>query len=499
MKLFRRLAITAALVAGGFTAVGMAQNAQAADGQILTSSHIDNITISPTLNCSVHRNGDTTSSFFGSQGNACGTFLAAGGVLYGPAAFPGGDAAGLLQPRTAFTPVSQTPVVGIGTLEDPYKVTTVVNAGDQFRVSQVDSYSLGREYYRTQITVERTGAAAGAAVKVWHAADCKTNGNDNGFGFKKAVDTVGCQSENTDHTRATQIVEFVPREGDSSYFEGSYASLYQKIGQQLPFDDTCKCNDIEDNAAGLSWAFTVDGPTAVSLFKNFSPSGHSIVNEVPFYWSIPNSINAFLSENNTFTIDARDFDPFVNDFPVHTNWDDPLTVTVDPPASGDFFTVGQTNSIQSRDRVVSNVTVVPTQQGDFTLKVHISDGYYTVDKDVAVHVAKRPTTLKVWAATIDLSGPSKIPLAMNATLLSNGVPVPNKVVILKASPNGGSCVITTNAAGYGSCQIVISAVQAVLGLGAYEGIFPGDNRYEYAYARGRLIQLGLLSGSLPLP
>lgn len=502
MKMFRRLAIAAALVAGGFTAVGMAQSAQAADGQILTSSKIDNITISPTLNCSVHREGDTTSSFFGGSGNACGTFLTVGGLLYGPSAVPGGDAAGLASPRVAFTPVSQTPVVGTGTVEDPYKVTTVVTAGDKLKVSQVDSYSLDREYFRTQISIERlAGAPAAVPVKVWHAADCKTNGSDNGFGFKKAHKTVGCQAQDSTGARTSQIVEFVPREGDASYFEGSYADLWKKIGLKQDFDNSCVCSASHDNSAGLSWSLTVDAPTAVSLFKNFSPTGQSMVNSSPYYWSIPSTVNAFLTENNTFTLDARDFlDPGLTDFPVASTWDDPLAVTVDPPTVTDPFTVTKNDTIVSRDRVVSNINVTPTQLGDYTVKVHITDGFYTVDKNVSIHVAKRPTTLKAWAIALDLTGPNKVPLAMNATLTSGGLPVAGKTILFTVAITGGTCYAVTDAAGYATCQIIVSAVQAVLGLGNHTAFFGGDNRYDAALTKSsRLLNLGLTAGALPLP
>ena len=509
MKKFRRLALAAGLLAGGFTALGHLQNAQAIDGQITTSSYLDNIEISPTLNCLVHRQGDTRPAFFGTPADsACGTFLAVGGTLYGPTAVRGGDGAGLATPRTAFTPVSQTPVVGTGTLEDPYKVTTVVKAGELFKVSQVDSYSLNREYYRTQISVERLTAAADTPVKIWHAADCKVNDKDNGYGFKKAHHTVGCQSDNDDHSRGTQIVEMVPREGDAKYFEGAYNDMWHAIGTQTLFSDTCKCGDADnlDNAIGLSWAGTVNAPLNVSLFTNFSPAGKSMVNEAPVYWSAPDAINAFLTENNSFYIDARDFDPFITDFPSQSFWDDALTVTVDPPAAGDPFSVTKTDSDASRNRVLSQVTVVPSALGDFVLHTHVSDGYYTINKDITVHVFQRQTVLKAWAATIDLtSTASKIPLAMNATLTSGGQPLANKVVFFLVSPTGGSCYAVTNASGFATCQIIVSAVQAVLGLGNYQATFIGDNRYLPSYSRGRLINLGLVGGggpsvpALPLP
>ena len=179
---------------------------------------------------------------------------------------------------------------------------------------------------------------------------------------------------------------------------------------------------------------------------------------------------------------------------------------MDPPAAGDPFSVTKTDSDASRNRVLSQVTVVPSALGDFVLHTHVSDGYYTINKDITVHVFQRQTVLKAWAATIDLtSTASKIPLAMNATLTSGGQPLANKVVFFLVSPTGGSCYAVTNASGFATCQIIVSAVQAVLGLGNYQATFIGDNRYLPSYSRGRLINLGLVGGggpsvpALPLP
>jgi hypothetical protein len=46
----------------------------------------------------------------------CGTLIAVGGTLYGPANISAGIN---VVPRTAYTPVSQTPVTGSGTNADP--------------------------------------------------------------------------------------------------------------------------------------------------------------------------------------------------------------------------------------------------------------------------------------------------------------------------------------------------------------------------------------------
>lgn len=87
-----------------------------------TAGPLTSITISPDLNCAVNHVGDALGELHGDT--ACGTLLAANGVLYGPAVIPAGDSA---SPLTPFTPISQTKT-GTASREpyDPARITTVV-------------------------------------------------------------------------------------------------------------------------------------------------------------------------------------------------------------------------------------------------------------------------------------------------------------------------------------------------------------------------------------
>ena len=90
------------------------------------------IETTPDLNCAVNHAGDTVGSFF--SDTACGTLLATGGTLFGPAVIPFGNAAG---PRTGFTPVSQTGVTGTGTATDPWRIVTVVDSRRERRADRL--------------------------------------------------------------------------------------------------------------------------------------------------------------------------------------------------------------------------------------------------------------------------------------------------------------------------------------------------------------------------
>jgi hypothetical protein len=97
-----RFAFVALTVVG---ALGFAFPAGASADQVITSAGpLTDVGITSDLNCSVDHAADTDPAFFGTT--ACGTLVASGGTLYGPASIPAGSSAG---PRTAFTPVSRRP------------------------------------------------------------------------------------------------------------------------------------------------------------------------------------------------------------------------------------------------------------------------------------------------------------------------------------------------------------------------------------------------------
>ncbi len=79
------------------------------------------------LNCAVSYAGDVHPEFYGDT--ACATMLAVEGTLFGPPNIPAGNSA---SPRTGFTPVSQSAVLGTGTSGDPYRTVTVVDLGASF-------------------------------------------------------------------------------------------------------------------------------------------------------------------------------------------------------------------------------------------------------------------------------------------------------------------------------------------------------------------------------
>ena len=83
-------------------------------------------------------------------------------------------------------------MTGAGTAASPYVVTTVVTGNDpfpsggppiQFQVTEVDTYVVGQNFYRTDVTIKNVGTVGQAAQgTLYHAADCQLRGSDSGFG-----------------------------------------------------------------------------------------------------------------------------------------------------------------------------------------------------------------------------------------------------------------------------------------------------------------------------
>ncbi len=243
-----------------------------ADANITTTGPLTSVFTSNDLNCAVNHTGDTSAEFYG--GTACATLIATGGTLYGPANIPAGDNA---SPRTTFTIVSQSEVSGAGTSANPYKVTTVVQAGTSgLTLTQTDSYVVGEESYTTDVAIHNTSGGSRSAI-LYRAGDCYLQNSDTGFGRIDGA-AVSCVASDGQPTPGpgTRIEQWFPISPGSHYMEDSYSTMWAAIGTQANFPDTCTCATLLDNAGGISWGVTVPaGATETrSSIITFSPLGN---------------------------------------------------------------------------------------------------------------------------------------------------------------------------------------------------------------------------------
>lgn len=270
------------------TALGAAAHA---DAQITSTGPLTNVLITSDLNCAVNHTGDTSGEFFG--GTACGTFVAVGGVLYGPASVPAGGAA---TPLTPWTPVNQTAVTGSGTNLDPFTVVTTVNGVDPtslvpvVQVVETDTYVVGQEAYRTDVVVHNLTGSSVTPV-IYHAGDCFLQDSDSGFGRTYSNGAVACVAAAFDPNTGqvtgpgSRVEQFLPLTSGSEYLEDGFDQVWAALGTQQPLPNTCRCGttpdsngnfpDYIDNGEAISWNPTVaaNGSVTESSLQSFSPTG----------------------------------------------------------------------------------------------------------------------------------------------------------------------------------------------------------------------------------
>lgn len=236
--------------------------------QITSAGPLSRVLVTPDLNCGVSHVADPVPEFY--NDTACATLVATPDTLYGPAYIPAGSGAA---PRTAWTPVSQAGPTGSGTAADPFRITTVVSGGS-LRVTEVDSYVVGEESYRTDVTVANEGADAQDVV-IYRAGDCYLQSSDWGYG-RLENGTATCLAANPDGTKGTRIEEFAPITNPANTYHAGYWEVWAYIGTRQPFPNTCRCDEYIDNGAGNSWSRTIAaGATAtVAGFVTFSPTGN---------------------------------------------------------------------------------------------------------------------------------------------------------------------------------------------------------------------------------
>jgi hypothetical protein len=240
------------------------------------------VSIGNELGCQVKHRDDAVRSFFPSETDVgdCGSLLAADGQIFAP------DFAGhgktstqpSLGANIPFTPVSQSGVTGAGTSADPFRVTSVVDAGGSgLRITQIDSYAAGGESYRTDVTISNSGPATKSVV-LYRVGDCHLQNDDFGFGFvETGLKAVGC-SATANNSPPGRIEEWVPITGGNNFIEDEFHGLWEAVATQQSFPDACvRCGEKIDNGAGISWQFDVPAGGSVTRanYTTFSPSSNT--------------------------------------------------------------------------------------------------------------------------------------------------------------------------------------------------------------------------------
>jgi hypothetical protein len=354
---------------------------------IHSAGPLTDIYIGNDLSCQVRSGGFSSTEFFpnASGPGDCGTFLFTGTdtadeALFGPDF--GNHAGGthttgdFSVTETPFTPVSQT-MSGAGTAANPYQVTTVVKTSEttqneaviQLQVTEVDSYIVGNDFYRTAITVQNIGNTDEDAVAdLYHAGDCQLRGSDNGFGAPEPTanpDTAACTPNVLGNPPSAQEV-FAPITTGDDWVQTNVPAIWADLGSNL-LDECLSCRGtVQDNAMGIQYpidSLEVGQTDATVSFDT------TIVDTVPtggfsFTGSPGNAIGGTVA---TFT--DPNTSATANAYSASINWGDgtasPGTIT---GGSGSFNVAGNhTYSASGTYPVSVTITPVGTSQGGSTV------------------------------------------------------------------------------------------------------------------------------------
>jgi hypothetical protein len=215
--------------------------------------------VSPDLDCAMLAAGDTSGEIYG--GHACGTIIAVGGQLYGPADIPAGGNLTGAGNYNAWASASQA-TSGSGTSDDPFVITTDASAaGSSITVSQTDTYAVGGSTVNTTTTLTNTSGSP-VPLMLYHAFDCFPGDSDTGTGTSSGS-SPSCVSDNVTSNGA-RTLRLRPGTGGSTYVEEVYANLWSDIATGNPFTDTVRADD-HDTSEGLAWPVTVPANGSVSV------------------------------------------------------------------------------------------------------------------------------------------------------------------------------------------------------------------------------------------
>lgn len=254
------------------------------------------------MSCAVNYSG-WGQQFYGTR--ACGTYVLWGNTKYAPGSVPAGSGACTPNPCTVWTVTSSSGPSGSGTALSPYCMTHTATGGATLTMTETDCYVTGNQHYRTTITLANSGGSPVSGV-LWRAGDCYMNGvfGDNSYGLAggSGAGSIAC-TENTAGTG--RVIEWIPHTAGSTYMEDYYSSVWNRIGQNLAFANSCgQCPNFIDSGAGLSWQFQVAGGSTATFIHDtrFGPqSNQPPPPPVPPYCS-PSTVSTTTGTPVTFTV-----------------------------------------------------------------------------------------------------------------------------------------------------------------------------------------------------
>jgi hypothetical protein len=353
---------------------------------IHSAGRLSDIYIGNDLGCQVREGGFSSTEFFPNAVGPgdCGTFMETGSdsfqaELLGPdfANHPGSTHTSFPNGEIPFTPVSQS-FTGSGTSASPYQVTTVVQATDPpdqtgpsavLQFTEVDTYVVGNDFYRTDVTVSNIGPVdMDAQATLYHAADCQLRGSTNGFGIAEpplgaTVVGVSCSLSTTSDAVREELVPISPSGG--SFTELPAATMWQDLGGTVPSGCNTTCSNNVDNGTAIWWTF---GGLAQGASQTFS-FNTVIADTAPaggfsFIASSGTSIGGIVA-----TITDPNPNAAANAYSATINWGDGASTPGTIAEGNGSFTVNGNHSYAAGGSypIAVTITSVGTSQGSSTV------------------------------------------------------------------------------------------------------------------------------------
>ena len=235
------------------------------------------VATSSTLNCSVAHRDAPRLRFFADT--SCATIVVVGTRAYGPRLTPGFFPE---QRPTAFTPIRQSARTGAGTSANPWRVVTLVAAGNTgVQVQQTDVWTSTSEVVHTRLDIANR-AGVPQRVTVWRAGDCQADAFES-FGRVrpgKATCIVSTQ-DGADHLIArpvpgAQVMTFAGIGGTGQIgLNGGLGPVdlaAHIVSGAAPTGGCEECNESRDRALALGWRFTIAGRNARTLYTTTTVS-----------------------------------------------------------------------------------------------------------------------------------------------------------------------------------------------------------------------------------
>ena len=176
--------------------------------------------------------------------------------------------------------MSQT-LTGSGTAASPYQVTTIVTIRSPTRqgpfrlaVTEVDTYVVGNDFYRTDVTVKNIGTclrpASRSTTRPTASCEDRTTALASASRTEFAHDR-GLLAE-LSPTRDQVLEEFVPITSDANWVETTVPPMWPDLeagSQRWSLPSRMRLRTNVDNAKGIGWSFPglVAGPIADALVQ----------------------------------------------------------------------------------------------------------------------------------------------------------------------------------------------------------------------------------------